>query len=214
MLNRRIFAAIAFLAGIVAAQTPVAPMVVTTTDGSMGLRVTNGSSLTTNVLSGGVNVSYTGSTAGTGGLVPTSSGIRLYTGGDRMDIRIGAAFPTGGTYTTLDWLTLNNTSATFANDVHVNGGLYIGTTGWSIKAPDFVFGKDYHLAPLGEVESFVKKNRHLPGISSASDMENAKSVDLVQMNLDLLKKVEEITLYMIDQNKKIEALQNQLGEKN
>ncbi|MBK9578192.1 MAG: hypothetical protein IPO40_14035 [Fibrobacteres bacterium] len=89
----------------------------------------------------------------------------------------------------------------------------IGTAGWSIKAPDFVFAPGYKLQPLSEVEAYVKTNRHLPGIASASEMEAGKSVDLVQMNLDLLKKVEELTLHVIEQNKKIEAIQKTTGSK-
>ncbi len=104
--------------------------------------------------------------------------------------------------------------ATMNGDAVVKGKLYLGTSGWSVSAPDYVFASDYNLAPIAEVENYVRTNRHLPGIASASDMEKNGHIDMVQMNLDLLKKVEELTLYVIDQNKKIEELQKSIGSKN
>ncbi|QQS07194.1 MAG: hypothetical protein IPK50_09920 [Fibrobacterota bacterium] len=162
------------------------------------------SSLETNVNKGGINMLYQGSGArGFGFVVPTSDGVRL--GTDVGAIRLGPG--------PADWLVVQSGLSTFSGDVKVPGKLLIGTAGWSIKAPDFVFAPDYKLQPLREVEAYVKKNRHLPGIASASEMESGKSVDLVQMNLDLLKKVEELTLHVIEQNKKIEAIQKTTGSK-
>ena len=69
---------------------------------------------------------------------------------------------------------------------------------------DDVFEDDYELMPLSEVESKIKANKHLPGIPSAKQMvENGVSV--AEMHANLLQKIEELTLYMIDQNKKINA---------
>ena len=66
--------------------------------------------------------------------------------------------------------------------------------------------KDYNLRSINEVESFIKENNHLPEVPSAAAMKQ-NGVDLSEMNMTLLKKVEELTLYMIAQNKKIEALE-------
>lgn len=155
---------------------------------------------------GGLNVSGVGaaSVAGSGIFTPGGNGLRVLTQG--TEIHIGKD---GGS----DWLHLTSSLATFTGDVKVPGKLLIGTAGWSIKAPDFVFAPGYKLQPLSEVEAFVKKNRHLPGIASASEMESGKAVDLVQMNLDLLKKVEELTLHVIEQDKKIESLRKTSGSK-
>lgn len=162
------------------------------------------SSLETNVNKGGINMLYQGSSSrGLGYVVPTGDGVRL--GTDVGAIRLGPG--------PADWLVVQSGLSTFSGDVKVPGKLLIGTTGWSIKAPDFVFGKDYKLQSLGEVESYVKEHHHLPGIASASEMENGQNVDLVQMNLDLLKKVEELTLHVIEQNMKIEAIQKTTGSK-
>lgn len=69
--------------------------------------------------------------------------------------------------------------------------------------PDFVFKKDYKLPSLNEVEQFIAKNSHLPEIPSAKEIESTGQ-DLGEMNRLLLKKVEELTLYLIDQKKTLE----------
>jgi hypothetical protein len=64
------------------------------------------------------------------------------------------------------------------------------------NAADYVFDEDYDLKSLSEVESYVKENKHLPGIPSAADMaENGMNVSTMS-NL-LLEKVEELTLHLI-----------------
>jgi hypothetical protein len=69
--------------------------------------------------------------------------------------------------------------------------------------PDFVFRKDYQLLSLSEIEKYVNENSHLPEIPSAAEVEK-DGQDLGEMNRLLLKKVEELTLYLIEQNKHIE----------
>ncbi len=68
------------------------------------------------------------------------------------------------------------------------------------------FSKDYNLRPLSEVEAFIKKNKHLPDVPSAKQVE-AEGIKLKEMNATLLKKVEELTLYMIELEKKVAALE-------
>jgi trimeric autotransporter adhesin len=76
--------------------------------------------------------------------------------------------------------------------------------------PDFVFNADYKLNTLSEVEAFVKANKHLPGVPLATEVEK-EGVALGEMNKILLQKVEELTLYMIAQQKEIEAIKSQLN---
>ncbi|OXB06434.1 tail fiber protein [Flavobacterium pectinovorum] len=71
------------------------------------------------------------------------------------------------------------------------------------SVPDYVFANDYKLKSLQEVEDYIKQNSHLPEIPSATEIEK-NGLMLAEMNLSLLKKIEEMTLYMIEQNKKIE----------
>lgn len=73
------------------------------------------------------------------------------------------------------------------------------------QTADFVFEGDYNLRSLAEVENFIKENKHLPDIPSASQME-AEGVNLAEMNKLLLMKVEELTLYLIHQQKLIDKL--------
>lgn len=79
--------------------------------------------------------------------------------------------------------------------------------------PDYVFENNYHLTPLKELEFFIKKNKHLPNIPSAKTVaENNNQVDLGDLQLKLLEKVEELTLYIIQQQKEIDALKVKLAE--
>lgn len=68
--------------------------------------------------------------------------------------------------------------------------------------PDYVFANDYKLRTLQEVEDYVKENRHLPEIPSAATIEK-KGLMLAEMNMSLLKKIEELTLYAIEQKKEL-----------
>jgi len=70
----------------------------------------------------------------------------------------------------------------------------------NVPAPDYVFAKDYNLRSLKEVENYVNQNSHLPEIPSAKDFEK-DGIQLAEMNMALLKKIEELTLYMIEMKK-------------
>lgn len=79
--------------------------------------------------------------------------------------------------------------------------------------PDYVFYKDYELRSLPDLQSYIQDYGHLPEIPSASKVEQ-EGVELGEMNKRLLKKIEELTLYLIDkdlelktQNKKIKRLE-------
>jgi len=65
---------------------------------------------------------------------------------------------------------------------------------------DFVFDKKYDLKSLPQVEKYIKENHHLPDVPSASEVEE-NGIELGDMNKILLQKIEELTLYIIDQNK-------------
>ncbi len=72
--------------------------------------------------------------------------------------------------------------------------------------PDYVFEQDYHLPHLYEVEAYISKNKHLPGIPSAKEV-TEQGLAVGQMQATLLKKVEELTLYIIDQQKSLDGQQ-------
>lgn len=76
------------------------------------------------------------------------------------------------------------------------------------NAADYVFEEGYDLKPLNEVEAYVKRNKHLPGVPSAAEM-SKNGVSVSEMSNLLLEKVEELTLRMIEMEKKINQLQEE-----
>ncbi len=91
--------------------------------------------------------------------------------------------------------------------LHVNGNIKANPT--NITWPDFVFKSNYELASLEDVERHIQKNGHLEHIPSEREVQQ-EGVDLVSMDAKLLQKIEELTLYLIEQNKQIEALQEKV----
>lgn len=75
--------------------------------------------------------------------------------------------------------------------------------------PDYVFEPTYNLRSLSEVEQFISKNKHLPEVPSAKEMDS-NGHNLGKMDAVLLQKIEELTLYMIDLKKENEALKNRV----
>lgn len=78
-----------------------------------------------------------------------------------------------------------------------------------INGPDYVFEPDYELRTLQETKEYINQNKHLPEIPSAKEME-ANGVDIGDMNMRLLKKIEELTLYQIELLERIEELEKNI----
>ena len=94
----------------------------------------------------------------------------------------------------------------------VNGAIYatklkVTQTGWA----DYVFNKDYKLPTLREVEEYIKTHKHLPGVPTTAEVEK-NGTDVAEIQAMLLKKIEELTLYIIDQNNKLKVQQKQIQE--
>jgi hypothetical protein len=103
------------------------------------------------------------------------------------------------------------------NDVHnsdlaINGTLSaqkmkITQTGpW----PDYVFSNQYKLPTLLQLEQYIKQNNHLPDVPSATEVEN-NGIDVGNNQATLLKKIEELTLYMIEQEKKLQQQDEEIS---
>lgn len=75
---------------------------------------------------------------------------------------------------------------------------------------DYVFDDTYQLSSLDTVEAYINENGHLPNIPSAEEMKE-QGMDVSEMSNLLLEKIEELTLYIIEQNKLIEGLQERVG---
>lgn len=91
-------------------------------------------------------------------------------------------------------------------NIYVNGEITsslvrVNTQEWW----DCVFKNDYQLKPLAEVEDYINKHQHLPDIPSENEMK-ANGIDVAQMNALLLKKIEELTLYVIELEKRVEVI--------
>lgn len=94
----------------------------------------------------------------------------------------------------------------------VNGDIYskkvkVTQTGW----PDYVFNQEYRLRPLSEVEEYIKLHKHLPEVPSALQVEK-EGVDIGDNQAALLKKIEELTLYIITLNKDMLSLKKQITQ--
>lgn len=76
---------------------------------------------------------------------------------------------------------------------------------------DYVFAADYKLRSLGEVETFIKENGHLPGIGSSTEIVK-NGLDLGAMQAKQMEKIEELTLYAIEQNKILEKQSKEIEE--
>jgi hypothetical protein len=95
----------------------------------------------------------------------------------------------------------------------VNGTIHtkevkVDLTGW----PDYVFKPSYFLRPLSEVKAFIDQNHRLPEMPSDKEVAE-KGLDLGETNKLLTKKVEELTLYIIEQNKRLDKLERQIKPK-
>lgn len=78
-----------------------------------------------------------------------------------------------------------------------------------ISVPDFVFEPNYELPTLKEIKEYINQNKHLPGIPSATEI-GASGIDLGDMNMRLLQKIEELTLYQIELMEKLEEQQKRI----
>ncbi|NJO91392.1 MAG: hypothetical protein HC831_22350 [Chloroflexia bacterium] len=124
------------------------------------------------------------------------------TDGDNEVMRINTYGKVGiGTTTPTDMLTV-------AGNIH---GREVKVTVDAGSVPDFVFEETYPIKNIEEVEAFVKENKHLPEIPSAKEI-GENGLQLGEMNLKLLQKIEELTLYLIELNKRVKTLEEENKE--
>ena len=102
------------------------------------------------------------------------------------------------------------TTAGVPEKLSVNGKIMakeikVQPTGW----PDYVFTAAYKPKTLAEIEAFINSNQHLPEIPSATEVEK-NGVELGEMNKLLLKKIEELTLLMIEQSKIVQEMRSEI----
>lgn len=147
---------------------------------------------------------------------------QLYADGDTSKFTIRTA---------ASGLTDNAVTWTDGVSVHANGSVSIGTTdayGYKLAVagdviaetlvvkpqsewPDFVFKEGHQLQTIEELENYINKNGCLPGITTANEVAKA-GVDVGEMQVRLLQKIEELTLYVIQLKKDNEDLKKRLSQ--
>lgn len=94
-------------------------------------------------------------------------------------------------------------SDSIQSDVIKAGAIFVQP----VAGADYVFDDTYNLRPLDEVSSYISENKHRPEIPSATEMQE-EGVSLDKLVIQLLQKVEELTIYTIQQEERIKELEN------
>ncbi|NDV97146.1 shufflon system plasmid conjugative transfer pilus tip adhesin PilV [Dysgonomonas sp. 521] len=132
------------------------------------------------------------------GIMRTDGTFQVGSGGSRFIVNTSGNIGIG---TTTPQSKLDVRGKIIANEVEIK----------VIAGADHVFYPDYPLMPLSQVESFVKENKHLPEIPSEKEMQ-ANGLNVNDMQIKLLQKIEELTLYVIDLKKENEGLQKRIQQ--
>jgi len=122
-----------------------------------------------------------------------STPIRFSSSGNRMAINPDGRIVMGSSNNPADGYLLSINGKAICEELKIQ---------LSPNWPDYVFNSDYKLMSLEELEKSIIKNKHLPNIPSAADITADKGFEVGEMNRKLLEKVEELTLYIIELNKK------------
>lgn len=93
------------------------------------------------------------------------------------------------------------------SSVKVLGGICVVPNSSQV-CPDYVFESDYSLRSIEELEAYLIENKHLPNVKSAKEIEE-EGMNVVDMSYSLLEKVEELSLYIIDMNKRVDELETE-----
>jgi hypothetical protein len=105
------------------------------------------------------------------------------------------------------------TSNTGSYKLAVEGGIAARSVKVTTAAfADYVFEPTYQLRSLASLQQYIDQNKHLPGIQSAATVEKEGGFELGNMNVKLLEKVEELTLYILELNKKLTAQQKEIEQ--
>jgi hypothetical protein len=210
-----------------------------TYNGATFMRIYNdstGNSVSANyvatALSSGISMSAYGPTyfhSGLGGTMFQANSAVLNGSGTNMNIGTPGSTPLSFWTNNLKRMTINTSGQVLVGSgwqdsnpgnhntalLQVNGDVVIGTNTsanlWVTQNnwPDFVFDKNYKLTPLDQVEKFYMSNHHLPDVPSLAEIQQNGN-NLGQTDVVLLQKIEELTLYIVELKKEIEAMKKDL----
>lgn len=189
-------------------------------DGRIGIGY-NGTTYGRTINLGGTGINlYTSNEAAFGGAIfPTDTSLVLWSNSNSNNYLVlqPSWGNTGiGTYTPNAKFHLNGAQLIGNNSARIATGFALSVDGKVIAEnfttldsgswPDYVFENDYKLPSLAEVQQFIEKNKHLPNVPSAAQIEK-EGINLGEMNKKLMEKVEELTLYIIEMDKRIKELE-------
>jgi hypothetical protein len=97
-------------------------------------------------------------------------------------------------------------STTFSTVMEIAPDKKVKINGATLNVPDYVFEDGYALMPLQELQAFIDRNGHLPGVASA-EVVQAEGLDLGGSQMSQLQKIEELTLYTLQQEQTLLGLQ-------
>lgn len=195
-------------------------------DGRMGIGY-NGSTYGRVINLGGTGINfYTANEAAFGGAIfPTDTSLVLWSNSNANNYLVFQPSwgNTGvGTYTPNAKFHVNGAQLIGGNTNRTATGFSLSIAGRAIAEefrvlaiaswPDYVFEKNYSLMSLEDLSRFIEANKHLPNIPKASVVEK-EGLDLGTMNKKLMEKVEELTLYILELNKRIKTLEEKAAAK-
>ena len=148
----------------------------------------------------------------------TGNDLALSNGGGTVTLTIAGSQvdPDFGAQNIVTTGAINGNDITATGDINVAGSVFRAAIDLH---PDYVFQKyflgnsvlkeSYDFQTLAQIEAFVKKHHHLPGIKSAMEVKKDGVWDIGASNLQNLEKIEELFLHTIEQEKKIDQLKNE-----
>lgn len=185
------------------------------TNGNVGIGTSNPQAKLELIGSGGGSIDFRVNGRMQTGDANTAGGVWLNAANTLF---VGQVTPTSlGFYNNGDWRLIVNDQGNVGIGTQnpqaklaVNGDIFskkvkVTQTGWA----DYVFEDSYSLPSLNQVEAFIRQHKHLPNVPSAKEVA-ANGLDLGDNQAILLKKIEELTLYVIEQNKRIEQLEKNI----
>ncbi len=137
---------------------------------------------------------------GSAALYGLSSGVNHY-----------ALYADGNAYFDQD-VRIGHTDDVTGYKLSVNGKIISEELKVQLKSlwPDYVFSKDYKLMPFTELRDHIEQKGHLPGVPTAKEVNESNGILVGEMNRILLEKIEELTLYMLEQDREIQELKQQI----